>query len=269
MACMATLLLGLGVTVGGWVVERGGSYTSSFTVNVPANTEGMSDKLGDVLAALKKTHGVTDIAQTSEEKLRDMLRPWLGNSEAVDALPLPIVLDITTDGTPIDYKVLQSILSHIADGTEVDAHELWVASFIHFSYAVRTLLAMLATLIVGGLGLMIAFTSRASLKLHARTVNLLHSIGAEDDYIMRQFQHESPFLVTLRGTVPGCLSSPERLLLRRRPLHGLAGVILRHAALCDAGCASGAAAFDAARLRFRRLDGGGVFPSCNNCNACC
>jgi cell division protein FtsX len=79
-----------------------------------------------------------------------------------------------------------------------------VASFSDFSAAIGALMGILASLIIGGLALMIAFMCRASLKLHGRTVSLLHSIGAEDVYIMRQFQHEA-FWVTLRGTIPGCI----------------------------------------------------------------
>src|SRR6185295_7663534 len=91
-------------------------------------------------------------------------------------------------------------------GVEVDAHERWIASFSDFSAAMQLLIAMLAAIIVGGMSLMIAFTSRASLKLHAKTVHLLHSIGAEDEYITRQFQHEA-LLLTLRGAVPGCIAA--------------------------------------------------------------
>jgi len=205
MACMATLLLCLGVTVSGWIVDRSGTYSNSFTVNIPASVEALPEKMPKIRDTLMHVPGVTGVTQVSEEKLRAMLKPWLGSSDAVDALPLPTVLDIlTSPAAVIDYKTVQSSLATIAPGTEIDAHELWVASFSHFSEAVRSLMTLLATLIIGGLGLMIAFMCRASLKLHARTVNLLHSIGAEDNYIMRQFQTEA-FWVTLRGTVPGCL----------------------------------------------------------------
>jgi cell division transport system permease protein len=205
MACMATLLLCLGVTVGSWMIDRGGSYTNSFTVNIPSDADNLADATAKIRDTLQKTPGITAVAQVSQATLRDMLKPWLGNSEAVDALPLPIVFDVTTqNAVKIDYKSLQAKLATLAPGTEIDAHELWVESFSHFSSALRALMTILATLIIGGLGLMIAFMSRASLKLHARTVSLLHSIGAEDKYIARQFQLEA-FIVTLRGTLPGCL----------------------------------------------------------------
>lgn len=207
MACMATLLLCLGVSVSGWIVDRSGNYSHSFTVNIPAAADDANSKMMNAKNMLETLPGVTKVAQIGEDKLRDMLSAWLGSGDAVNALPLPIVLEVTTkENAVFDFSDIQARLDEIVPGTEIDAHERWVASFSDFSSALRTIMTILATLIVLGLALMIAFTSRASLKLHARTVGLLHSVGAEDDYIMRQFQHEA-FMVTLRGAVPGCLTA--------------------------------------------------------------
>lgn len=205
MASLATLMLCLAISVGGWILDRGGSYTNTFTVNISATADGVGDKLPAIEDALKAADGVLIIRRESDESLRDLLRPWLGNSDSLDALPLPIVYEVTVqDAEAVDHPALQKKLDAIMPGIEVDTHERWVASFSHFSSAVRTLMGILSGMVIGGLALMIAFMCRASLKLHARTVNLLHSIGAADAYIMRQFQYEA-MLVTLRGTVPGCL----------------------------------------------------------------
>ncbi len=207
MACMAALLLCLGLTAGSWITDRHDTYTNRFTVNIPATTDDLPAKISKIGSILEKYPGVTGVAPVSETHLREMLKPWLGNSDAIEGLPLPAVFDVTMDGiTPIDYKALQIRLGTIAAGTEVDAHERWVASFASFSSVTQYTIAVLATFIIGALGLMIAFTSRTALKLHARTVQLLHSIGAEDGYIARQFQLEA-FLLTLRGTAPGCLAA--------------------------------------------------------------
>ena len=203
MACMATLLLCLGVSVGGWIIDRSDDYTNSFTVNVPSNIDDFSGKLTDIKKALNSMAGILDVSELSPEKLKKMLKPWLGNMESVDSIPLPAVLEVTTDAiASINYKNIEVRLNKIIPGTQVDTHEAWIASFSHFSATLRVIMTLLAGLIIGGLTLMIVFTSRASLKLHARTVSLLHSIGAEDGYIMRQFQKEA-FFVTLRGAVPG------------------------------------------------------------------
>ena len=205
MACMAALLLCIGLTAGDWIADRHDTYTNRFTVNIPATVDDLPAKTGKIEDILQKYPGVTNVSRLSEDHLRDMLKPWLGTSDAVAGLPLPTIFDVTMNAaTPLDYNALQARIGAIAPGAEIDAHQRWVATFAHFSVTTQYAISVLAALIIAALGLMIAFTSRTAFKLHTRTIQLLHSIGAEDGYIARQFQREA-FLLTLRGTAPGCL----------------------------------------------------------------
>lgn len=205
MAWIATLMLCFGISVGGWISDRGGSYANNFTVNIPSTMDDLPARALKAIELLERVPGIRGVKQESEESLRGLLKPWLGSHEAVDALPLPIVIEVAVEeNAEIDTDALQKNLSRIAPGTELDTHEQWMANFMQFSAAVRSIMGLLAGLVIAGLGLMIAFMCRASLKLHARTVNLLHSIGAEDTYIARQFQREA-CTITLLGTLPGCL----------------------------------------------------------------
>lgn len=205
MTCMAALLLCLGLTAGNWITDRNDAYTNRFTVNIPATEDASLAKAEKIKNVLQRFPGVTRVDPVSESHLRDLLRPWLGDSNAVAGLPLPTVFEVTADKTkPVDYQALQTTLDAIAAGTEIDAHERWVVTFARFSTNTQYAISILAALIIGALGLMIAFTSRTAFRLHGRTIQLLHSIGAEDGYIARQFQREA-FLLTLRGTAPGCL----------------------------------------------------------------
>lgn len=207
MSAMATLLLFLGITLGGWILERNSSLTHSFTVNVPPLEESEQDKITDVRTALEKTKGVTHVVMLSQSQLKEMLEPWLGSGNEVAELPLPSVFDVTVnEDTTIDHNTIQSTLQTIVPNTQVDTQARWIETFASFSAAMQYLMALLALCIISGLALIVAFTSRAALKLHSRTVQLLHSIGAEDEYIARQFQYEA-FLLTLRGTIPGCLAA--------------------------------------------------------------
>lgn len=204
MTCLATLLLFLGLTVGSWIHDHRLALSHSFTVNIPAATDNLPAKADAATDALKQIPGVARVSAVSESQLKSMLAPWIGDGDAVSDLPLPAVLEVTTDDTfKADTQLLEDKLAAVAPNIKVDTQERWVESFAHFSNAMQWLMAILAAFIIVGLALIMAFTSRAALKLHARTVQLLHSIGAEDEYIARQFQHEA-FLITLRGTVPGC-----------------------------------------------------------------
>lgn len=208
MVSLAALLLCFVVTINGWVIEHHGSYTNNITVNIPVldGERVPSDSTIDkVMNVLRQSPGVESVTKVEPEQLHKMLIPWLGESMANADLPLPTVLDVTLkSGTSVDVGKLQSALSQIAAGTEIDTHEAWVSAFISFSSAIRSTITIFAVLIVFSIGLMIAFTSRASLRLHSKAVDLLHSIGAEDRYIARQFQQEA-CATTMRGAAAGCI----------------------------------------------------------------
>jgi cell division transport system permease protein len=197
MAGLAALFLSLGLSVNHWVVDRHDEYSSSFTINIPAS-DNQAERVAKVQTALNKTPGVAQVTEVSAAKLKEMLRPWLGNSP-MDDLPLPTVLDVTLESTAhLNPLGLQKGLSTLVPDIEVDAHERWVNTFSQFSSGIRVITFVLALLVIGGMAMTIAFTSRAALKLHSKTVHLLHTIGAADDYIMRQFQQEA-----VRITLPG------------------------------------------------------------------
>lgn len=208
MVTLAALLLCFVVTINGWVIDRHGDYTHNITVNIPvpdSEHAPTDETISKIISALEQSSGVLTVSRVEPEKLRKILVPWLGEEMSKADLPLPVVLDVTLkQGVTVDIPKLQAALSLLAPGTEVDTHEAWVSAFISFSSAIRTVITMFALLIVVSIGLMIAFTSRASLHLHKKAVHLLHSVGAEDKYIARQFQQEA-CMVTMRGASAGCV----------------------------------------------------------------
>ncbi|MEQ1706012.1 MAG: FtsX-like permease family protein [Rickettsiales bacterium] len=208
MVALATLLLCFVMTINGWVIERHSDYTNNITVNIPVpdyENPPSEEVINSIMEALQKSPGVAMVERLEPEKLQKMLVPWLGENMTGSELPLPIVLDVALkSGTKVDIHKLQEALTQIVPGTEVDTHEAWVNAFISFSTAIRMVMIMFALVIIFSIGLMIAFTSRASLRLHNKAVHLLHSVGAEDNYIAKQFQQEACSL-TMRGAGVGCI----------------------------------------------------------------
>ena len=208
MVLLAALLLCFVVTINGWVIDKNASYSNNITVNIPAidGEKSQPDEvISKIIDVLQKSAGVESVSRVSPANLQKMLVPWLGENMAGNGeIPLPVVLDIgIKNGVSVDISKLAVALSQIAAGTEVDTHEAWVTAFVRFSAAIRAVITLFAGMIIVVIALMIAFTSRASLHLHGRAVKLLHSVGAEDGYIARQFQQEA-CAITLRGALAGC-----------------------------------------------------------------
>ncbi len=203
MACLTTLLLCLTVSINGWIGTRHADYSSSFTINIPT-TDKKATTVDAVKEAVKSADGVQNVAEISETALQESLKNWLGSSD-VSSLPMPVVLEVTLKSSSIaefDHVALKQKLVALSPNIEIDTYEQWVAAFANFSSIVQLLMIMLALIIVAAMAAAVVFTSRTALKLHARSVALLHSIGAEDQYITRQFQQDTFFLV-LPGLMAG------------------------------------------------------------------
>lgn len=206
MSGLTVLFLCIGISLGGWIIERHGNYDGRLTVTIPSGIS--AEKIEQVRTTVAKMPDVKNVALLKDNELADMLKPWLGERESLRDLPVPTVLNVELArraATP-DYAALQKQLQAIADGVEIDSHEQWAAAFQNFSVAARGLMILLSVVLLAAMGTLIAFAARASLKLHSRTVMLLHAIGAEDDYIARQFQQQTLLLV-LRGACFGSLAA--------------------------------------------------------------
>jgi cell division transport system permease protein len=205
MIFLAALLLCLGLSVSGWVHERNDRFSNRFTVHVPAQSQPGDAALAKLITLLEAEPGVASVRRLEKAELQAMLEPWLGESAHMDELPLPAIFEATLDGrnTP-DYPALENRLRELSPQAEVDAQERWVAAFAAFTRAMQSLTLMLALLMVCGVAMVIAFMSRAALRLHQKTVQLLHSVGAEDRYIARQFQIQALRLL-LPAALAGCV----------------------------------------------------------------
>lgn len=205
MSAIAALMLLTGITFGQWVAGQQGHYNQTLTVQVPPQEERTDAVLKQVAAVLSKTPGLGNTTMLDEEQVRALVQPWLGNDAAVKSLPLPTVIDaeILSETSP-DIPALERRLRAIAADISVDTQALWAEKFSSLSRVLQTGLYGLAVFVIAALGGMMVFTARAAIKLHSGTVLLLHTIGAEDAYIARQFQANA-LRLAIRGAVPGTL----------------------------------------------------------------
>lgn len=210
MIGLAALMLCCAITLGNWVNTTEGTYTESFTIYIPYHEGTMEASTERIENTLAEYAMVTSHTILSEKEVINIIEPWLGISAGMEELPLPVVIDvqikpaeeISTENITILYDALRAT----GEGIEIETQKGWVEKFAQFSYVVQVLVVLLSVFIFLSLAIMMMFISRATMKLHARTILLLHAIGAEDSYISRQFQYNASLLV-LRGAIPGTIAA--------------------------------------------------------------
>ncbi|MGQ0662232.1 MAG: cell division protein FtsX [Pseudomonadota bacterium] len=178
----------------------------------PAGESPAPERLAASLDLLRSTPGVKGAEPLSRERMAALLEPWLGRGGLGDDLPVPQLIDVSlAPGAAIDISALDARLAVIVPGASVDDHGSWRDGLVRLA----RLAVALALGVVGLVGLAAAaavvFATRAGLAVHHEAIDLLHLMGAEDDYIARQFAGEA-LRLAFKGGLVGLLLAVAILL---------------------------------------------------------
>ena len=170
-----------------WDTGMAATLTVQIPANPDANAAANARVLQSALNMLSETTGVVRTTVVSEQKVLQLLSPWLGVVQAVD-VPLPRLIDVETNpDAKLDVRVLQQKLSRTIEGAQVDDHGVWLARLIEMVRTLEVLAAGVLALIVSAAMGTVIFTTRTGLTVHAEAIEVLHLTGAQDSYIAKQF----------------------------------------------------------------------------------
>ncbi len=190
MCFIACLVLGVTLTVNSatknWLKQAHGAMTVQ-VIETPTQTS--KAQLSSVLSLLRDTKGIIKATPLSENKLLDLLEPWLGDSHAVKQLPLPILIDIMVDTTQaINVNKLRSQLKSIAPYTTLDTHGNWREDLIKMSKRLYFLTGIIFILVMSTIMTVMVFALRANLANNTNIVDILYLIGASHKFVVKQLE---------------------------------------------------------------------------------
>ncbi len=137
------------------------------------------------------------------EDIQELLSPWLGDSMNMKDIPLPGLIAVELQN--IDEDGLQAFTKDIEKTSryaQLETHREWLSDLIHFTKTLQTL-ALIITIIIGFITVIaIAYAVRTRLALHHNEVELLHHMGARDNYIAEQFRGHA-IALSFKGGVIG------------------------------------------------------------------
>lgn len=199
---LVTFMFLIALSLGQTVRQSSEAQSGRVLVQIPAQAQ-QEEIVNKVLQTLRESSLVKKVERVSDAEIQKQMKPWLGEMGAFEALPMPAVIRISwKDQAGADLVRLRTLLMPISPTIQVDAPSEWAANFARFSRIVQLVLVCLSGALLASAAVLLAFTSLTSLKLHQRTVALLHSIGAHDAYIASQFQMNAA-LLALRGAAIG------------------------------------------------------------------
>lgn len=201
---LVTFMCLIAVSLGQSVKQSSDAQSGKVLVQIPAQ-EKQAAMTANVKQILESSSLVKKVELIGESQIKKQMQPWLGDMDTFEALPVPQVIRVTwKSDEKANIEQLRALLATVSSTIQVDAPSEWAANFSRFSNLVQMVLLGLSSALIGAAIILLAFTATTSLKLHHRTVSLLHSIGAHDAYIASQFQANAASL-TFKGAALGCM----------------------------------------------------------------
>lgn len=204
MSYLACLALGAMLTVTRSAADWTSQLEGSLTIQVkPQNDITLEDQVSAALAVLDGTNGIDEASALDAEEVRALLDPWLGESRDSEDLPLPSLIDVQLSAdADIDMARLAERLAAAAPGIELDTHRQWLAELLSTARSATWLSIAILILIGSTTVAIVVFATRASLAANHETVEVLHLVGAQDQFVASEVQRH--FLqLGLRGGAIG------------------------------------------------------------------
>jgi cell division transport system permease protein len=179
-------------------------------VTIQVRPQVQRDPEADVARAAdlaRRTRGVEATQPFTKAESERLLEPWLGTGLSFSDLPVPriIVVKLVAGETP-DLEGLRQALREQVPGATLDDHALWLSRLSTMANTVVGVGLALVILVLAAAGLAVTFATRGAMAGNHEVVEVLHFVGADDDYIAREFQRRF-FKLGLRGSAVGAAAA--------------------------------------------------------------
>ena len=205
------------------------------TVQIPAPSdlprEQIERQVAAVLDLLKNTKGVIQATPVSEVQTRSLLAPWFGNNDTLfsgtkntvpkrqggkkhseDAydlgdgdwldLPIPRLVDVTIDPDQFQIEKFRQTLASKVPGASFDDHLSWLSGMVSMASSLQ-IIAFLVVILVGVVAILtVAYATTSGMEIHRDVIDVLHMIGARDEFIAKNFVRFQAKLA-LKGALGG------------------------------------------------------------------
>jgi cell division transport system permease protein len=206
MTFLTVLAAGAGLALGNAASGLGDQLAGKLTVQiVEPNPDTRDRQTRTVLAELARIGAVAQATRVDDNRMRELLAPWLGRDGLDADLPVPSLIDVllrSPDSRSVDEVV--ATVRAIAPSARVDAHAQWLGPLQGLLSTLRWLSVGLVALMAATMAAAVVLAARTALVTHRATIDIMHLMGASDVQVARLFQRRAA-LDALFGSVLGCI----------------------------------------------------------------
>lgn len=132
--------------------------------------------------------GVYDAQILSDDSTRALLEPWLGSGFDISVLPIPRIIIIhLTNESKFDSHKFSASLHKLLPNSRFNSHRKWINELRGMANTSIIVAAFIIGLLTISLVITIVFATRSTISANQDIIHILHFMGAESSYIVRQF----------------------------------------------------------------------------------
>ncbi len=201
LACLAA---GGAVLLGDASAAWRSDVSKEVTVQIkPTSGEDADAVVEKVVSAAKASPLVASVRALARDETERSLAPWLGAGLDLSQLPIPRLIVVTLSGHDADR--LAELRAHVlesAPGAVFDDHAIWLTHLSTVGRSLTLFVFLLFALVVAAIAIAVGVATRAAIADAREIVEVLHFVGASDEFITSHFQH-SFFRISAEGASIG------------------------------------------------------------------
>ncbi len=204
MTFLASLTTGAVLLVRASAGEWQSEVSREVTIQVrPVSGRVLEEEVQKAVELARSVPGISEVRPFSRQESARLLEPWLGSGIALEDLPVPrvIVLKLSSDAQ-VDLGALRRQLSERVPGASLDDHRGWVDRMRAMARTAVVGGGLVLLLVLAATVLSVTFATRGAMAANRPIIEVLHFIGARDNFIARQFQRHF-LMLGLKGGVIG------------------------------------------------------------------
>jgi cell division transport system permease protein len=193
-----TMLVG---TASDWQSDVGREITIQVR---PASGRDIEADVRAAVTIAQSAAGIADVRAYTKEESAKLVEPWLGSGLALGDLPIPrmIVVKLTAGATP-DFAALRTSLTAQVPSASLDDHRGWIDRMRAMAETAVAVGIAILVLVVAVTVLSVTFATRGAMATNSTIVEVLHYVGATDNFISSQFQRHFLLLGLKGGAIGG------------------------------------------------------------------
>ncbi len=177
---LSVLALGIALSIGTGVIRWNSQWDLIATVQITNSSK--TTETEKILNSHKNE--IAEINKISNEKMKDLMQPWISGGTDTLERYLPIMYEIKFNSKQSLEKIGKELSKHSRFLTHADALKTSTSA----GWKMIILSSFVLILILATIGICISYIVKNTALLHRRELEILNQIGASDNFIAKQMQ---------------------------------------------------------------------------------